>query len=337
MTQISRRSILAGIASFGASPLWAEELTGSPIPQPRPDDLQKRALPSGADLAKYRKLSGKYSFALASPQTGKMVESGGLTNKLPPASVAKVLTALYALEFLGAERRFVTRLLATGPIEAGVLKGDLILAGGGDPTLNTDQLAELAQALKNKGIRSISGGLHVYDGALPKIKQIDNQQTSYAGYNPTITGMNLNYNRVHFEWKKADASYSLTMEARGAKYSPKVSVAKMRIVDRGAPVFGYTGGKHDNWTVAKSESSEIARISSPTIRDLVHGMLKHSTNITAEILGLSASFGAGVEPTTLRQSADAMNKWAADRFGITGTRLVDHSGLGGDNSQATRR
>ena len=44
--------------------------------------------------------------------------------------VAKVVTALYALETLGSEYRFVTELIATGPIVDGRLDGDLYLVGG---------------------------------------------------------------------------------------------------------------------------------------------------------------------------------------------------------------
>jgi D-alanyl-D-alanine carboxypeptidase/D-alanyl-D-alanine-endopeptidase (penicillin-binding protein 4) len=53
---------------------------------------------------------------------------------LPPASVAKALTSLYALDTLGADHRFQTRVMATGSVIGGVLKGDLILVGGGDHT-----------------------------------------------------------------------------------------------------------------------------------------------------------------------------------------------------------
>ena len=56
---------------------------------------------------------------------------------LPPASVTKAVTALYALDALGGAFRFITRLFATGPIEAGILRGDLILAGGGEKEIVT--------------------------------------------------------------------------------------------------------------------------------------------------------------------------------------------------------
>jgi D-alanyl-D-alanine carboxypeptidase/D-alanyl-D-alanine-endopeptidase (penicillin-binding protein 4) len=50
---------------------------------------------------------------------GTVVDSYDADLALPPASVAKALTALYALEFLGADHRFVTRLSLRGPSPRG--------------------------------------------------------------------------------------------------------------------------------------------------------------------------------------------------------------------------
>ena len=50
-----------------------------------------------------------------------------------PASVTKAITALYALDVLGAQHRFRTQLIATGNITGGVVQGALILVGGGNP------------------------------------------------------------------------------------------------------------------------------------------------------------------------------------------------------------
>src|SRR6188768_2953042 len=55
-----------------------------------------------------------------------------------PASTEKVPTALAALDTLGAGFRFATTLHAAGPVYDGVLKGDLVLRGGGDPQLDTN-------------------------------------------------------------------------------------------------------------------------------------------------------------------------------------------------------
>ena len=86
---------------------------------------------------------------------------------LAPASVTKAVTALYALDTLGRGHRFATRLLAAGPVEDGVLRGDLVLAGGGDPTLDTDALADMAAGLKRAGVREVTGAFRVWGGAVP--------------------------------------------------------------------------------------------------------------------------------------------------------------------------
>ena len=75
----------------------------------------------------------------------------------------------------------------------------MILAGGGDPVLNTDALGDMARRLKAAGIREISGKFLVYGGALPNVAEIDKSQPDHVSYNPAISGINLNYNRVHFE------------------------------------------------------------------------------------------------------------------------------------------
>jgi len=56
-----------------------------------------------------------------------------------PASNMKILTLAAAAETLGWDYRFRTTLQTSAEIEDGVLKGDLIVVGGGDPTINSRQ------------------------------------------------------------------------------------------------------------------------------------------------------------------------------------------------------
>jgi D-alanyl-D-alanine carboxypeptidase/D-alanyl-D-alanine-endopeptidase (penicillin-binding protein 4) len=145
--------------------------------------------------------------------------------------------------------------MATGPISNGRLKGDLVLVGGGDPTLTTDDLAEMAAGLKRAGVREVTGKFKVNASALPYVKSIDNSQPDHVGYSPAVSGLNLNFNRVHFEWKRiggVGGKYEIMMDARTEKYRPRVSIAKMRVVNREQPVYGYKSANGvDNWTVAR--------------------------------------------------------------------------------------
>lgn len=82
-----------------------------------------------------------------------------------PASNLKILTLSAAAETLGWDYRYTTTLEATGPVEDGVLHGDLIVRGSGDPTINSRSdraahvLDEWVAALAAAGIRTVDGRL----------------------------------------------------------------------------------------------------------------------------------------------------------------------------------
>ncbi len=86
---------------------------------------------------------------------------------LLPASNAKLYTTAAALDLLGADYRYETRLYADGPVVDGVLKGNLIVRGSGDPTIG-DRYVEgdpaqifrnWARTLKNLNIKRIAGDI----------------------------------------------------------------------------------------------------------------------------------------------------------------------------------
>ncbi|MFQ3789492.1 D-alanyl-D-alanine carboxypeptidase/D-alanyl-D-alanine-endopeptidase [Halomonas sp. A29] len=82
--------------------------------------------------------------------------------QLSPASVSKAYLAAAALDRWGPQHRFTTRLVSTARPDAnGVLRGDLILDGGGDPALASEDLWRLAQRLHQAGVREVDGRLVV--------------------------------------------------------------------------------------------------------------------------------------------------------------------------------
>ena len=80
-----------------------------------------------------------------------------------PASTMKLVTTHAALAMLGPDYRWTTRFLTTGPIRDGVLQGDLILQGGGDPHLVIEDLHALMADLRAQGLTTIRGDLVVDD------------------------------------------------------------------------------------------------------------------------------------------------------------------------------
>jgi D-alanyl-D-alanine carboxypeptidase/D-alanyl-D-alanine-endopeptidase (penicillin-binding protein 4) len=91
--------------------------------------------------------------------TGDTLFSWRADRRLLPASNAKLFTTAAALHYLGNEFRFVTVLFADGRVNNGVLFGDLVLYGTGDPTfgLDTASLAPFADSVVAAGIRRIRG------------------------------------------------------------------------------------------------------------------------------------------------------------------------------------
>jgi len=320
-------------------------------------------------------LSGKMSVVVADALTGDLLEARGADIGLPPASVTKTMTTLYALDHLGANYRFNTRVIGTGPIVKGVLKGDLVLVGGGDPALDSDGLGDLAAQLRVRGLKKIKGKYRVYSDALPYQRSIDPGQPEYVGYNPAISGLNLNFNRVYFEWKRAGKGYNVTMDARGEQFRPQVSGITMSVRNRNSPLFTYKGGKRESWSVARvalgkaggrwlpvrncnAYAGEVFRslaavhgvslpragaakgvpagtvlaqeVSQP-LTTVLKAMLKYSTNLTAEVSGLTATRQAGGKAGTLAASAKEMLRWLGPRYGIGSAHFLDHSGMSDKN------
>ncbi len=83
---------------------------------------------------------------------------------LTPASTSKLYVAASALRQWGADYHFTTRLLGTGPVRNGILRGNLVFAGSGDPALTTPQLFVLTRHLAARGIRRVTGQLIIDAG-----------------------------------------------------------------------------------------------------------------------------------------------------------------------------
>jgi D-alanyl-D-alanine carboxypeptidase len=94
---------------------------------------------------------------------GTTVASHDADEELNPASVVKVATSLWAIEQLGPDFRFETRVYARGTIDAarGVLSGDLIVQGAGDPDFQPENAFMVAEELNRLGIREVRGALIV--------------------------------------------------------------------------------------------------------------------------------------------------------------------------------
>ena len=147
-----------------------------------------------------------------SAETGKIIYQHNANTLMMPASNEKIPTSVTALLKFGAEFKYCTKIYTNGSVEKGILKGDLIIVGSGDPTIscrfreNSDSclvFQSWADSLKSKGINRIEGDIvgvdDVFDDELIGYGwTVDNLPYSYAAQ---ISGLsfNENYSTVRIE------------------------------------------------------------------------------------------------------------------------------------------
>ncbi len=99
----------------------------------------------------------------------EVVNIGG-DKKLIPASSQKLITTFNAIDILGADYKFKTRIGYSGKIDrSGTLEGDLVVIGSGDPTFGAKRFGQdwreivkkIINAAKKKGIKCIDGNIDI--------------------------------------------------------------------------------------------------------------------------------------------------------------------------------
>ncbi len=116
-----------------------------------------------------------------------------------PASTMKLLTTIAALETLGPAYRWKTEAYLDGKLENGVLQGDLVFKGYGDPKLTVEQFWLWLHELRQRGLREIRGDIVLDHSYFAAVKQdpaaFDHDPT--RAYNVGTNALLLNFNALH--------------------------------------------------------------------------------------------------------------------------------------------
>lgn len=119
-----------------------------------------------AQIAVQQYLKGLEASGLVTANQGVWIQAGPVLlannqGKVPlsAASLTKIATSLAALKTWGPNHHFETLISATGPINNGVLQGDLVIQGSGDPFFVWEEAIALSQSLNQLGIKRVTGNL----------------------------------------------------------------------------------------------------------------------------------------------------------------------------------
>jgi PBP4 family serine-type D-alanyl-D-alanine carboxypeptidase len=104
---------------------------------------------------------GRWGIAVMDLESGDIIYQHNSQSKFIPASNTKLFTTAVALEQLGPNFSYQTEIFALGEIDSsGVLHGDLVIKGSGDPTISElGMLEEWADSLKSQGITAVDGDI----------------------------------------------------------------------------------------------------------------------------------------------------------------------------------
>lgn len=154
---------------------------------------------------------------------------------LIPASNNKVYSAIWALAVLGPDYRFPTDLLITGPVQNGVVRGDVVIRGSGDPAFGYPEYdrdpmtspRKMAAGLQRLGVRVIEGGViadpYVHDRQNFGPEWPRDTGNGAARYAPTVSGLPFNRNML---WIRMTPG-------QGAGFIREPDVPEIPVVNRG--------------------------------------------------------------------------------------------------------
>jgi len=252
-------------------------------------------------------LKGLAAKGLAPTTQGVWLQSGPVvlannqgTTPLPAASLTKVATSLVALETWGTDHRFDTLISTNGEIQNGVLQGDLIIQGGGDPLFVWEEGFALGNTLNQMGIRKVTGNL-VIVGAFQMNFEVD----------PRKAGALLQESLNSAKWGD-DATYQYS-EMLPPPAKPKVEIAgTVQVLAAGTPM--------------PTEPTALIRHSSLPLAQILKLMNVNSNNVISESLAVMAG-GHQV----VAQKAAMLANVPPDEI-----LLVNGSGLGVENRISPR-
>jgi len=209
------------------------------------------ATPPLAPLQALAKHGARVSALVVRLDNGATLASLNDRLALTPASVSKLYVAADALHQWGPDYRFTTRFLGTGPVKDGVLQGNLVFAGAGDPALTNEQLFILTRRLAERGIRAVKGKLIIDAGYFGRVAcatgdRCAARHASHNAYDALLSSAAVNFANAEI----------VVMPAAHAGQPASVRIAPVNIPAIRVENNVKTGPAGNGWTVGIERRTE---------------------------------------------------------------------------------
>ncbi len=210
-------------------------LTRGSGPEPRPLDTAFRSA-----LAPLYATGTTVTFLVRDMTSGATLAADRARALVTPASTQKLLTTAAAMHHIAADHVFETQLVGPTPDDSGVIRGNLWLVGGGDPSFGSgraepdgaqdrpsesDVLRRLAEGLRESGVERVTGDV-IGDGRVlepPALKagwSWDDEAYPYSAYPggltylEGLTELELRRRRGSVKWATNPATSLVDVHAR---------------------------------------------------------------------------------------------------------------------------
>lgn len=138
---------------------------------------------------------------------GTVLYARNAARPMVPASNLKLIVSAAAAHYLDPDYRFRTTVYATGPVRDGVLEGDLVLYGRGDPMISsryfptrTSVFESIADSLRSRGIHRVAGGVIADESWLDReyVREDWEPEDRLWWYAAPVSALGLNDNAIDF-------------------------------------------------------------------------------------------------------------------------------------------
>jgi len=241
--------------------------------------------------------------------SGKLLEGHQPDLALVPASTTKVVSTYALLKTWKPDFELETEVW--GDLKGGVVQGDLVFKGAGDPFLTSERLWLLAGQLKAKGVTRVQGRIRLDQSAFDAQRFGNGWENTSLSTTPPVLPLSVNFNR------------------EGGRIVPDperlaTEVIRTVLQEAGIPVA--------DGAAPEGEPRKLLGFPSLPLRDLVNDINKYSNNFMIEML--VKRFGSGSWPQGIRQ----IQTFYAGVLGLgpEAITLTDGSGLSKDNRLSAR-
>ncbi len=276
-----------------------------------------------AAVEKFVKTSGVKPGSLAVKvvdlKTGETIASHNTASPLVPASIMKSVSTASLLQKVGADYRYHTRVYIDGPLDMGILRGNLIILGGGDPSLHsvaepygTDITEEIKEILQNMGIHKIDGKIIV-----------DNSE--FSGPARPASWMQADFKESYGTGSHA---FNYQNNASGKKSVENPSAVFVRQLTSVLGLAGITVGGQE---LGEGQRTQIFDHMSPQLDDIMRSCMMRSDNLFAECILRTYGKENGGNGSTADAAKREYEFWSQQDVPIEGVTIIDGSGLSRSN------